>query len=147
MQKLTASRPRVPRVLQLESKLRFCCPSCAYVHEVRQTITKRMNTEQKEVDDVLGDRQAWEHRERASGEHSPPSSAEQHAPVISAPCRGGPSVVVVCVRRSPHFSPAVRCPVCPHDEAYFSQVQIRSSDEPMTIFYRCVKCFHPWREG
>ncbi|KAJ1673938.1 RNA polymerase III C11 subunit, partial [Spiromyces aspiralis] len=29
------------------------------------------------------------------------------------------------------------CPKCGHDRAYYMQLQIRSADEPMTMFYRC----------
>jgi DNA-directed RNA polymerase subunit M/transcription elongation factor TFIIS len=32
--------------------------------------------------------------------------------------------------------PAARCPKCSHEKAFFMQVQIRSADEPMTIFYK-----------
>jgi len=39
-----------------------------------------------------------------------------------------------------------RCPVCSHDKAYFIQLQTRSSDEPMTIFFRCANCAHRWKE-
>jgi DNA-directed RNA polymerase III subunit RPC11 len=38
------------------------------------------------------------------------------------------------------------CPMCTHDEAYFMQIQIRSADEPMSVFYKCVKCNHQWNE-
>jgi DNA-directed RNA polymerase III subunit RPC11 len=38
------------------------------------------------------------------------------------------------------------CPACDHKEAYFLQIQIRSADEPMSIFYRCVKCDHQWND-
>ncbi|ORY81448.1 hypothetical protein BCR37DRAFT_402859 [Protomyces lactucae-debilis] len=31
--------------------------------------------------------------------------------------------------------------------AYFFQLQIRSADEPMTTFYKCVTCAHQWREN
>ena len=43
---------------------------------------------------------------------------------------------------------SVRCPACGHGEAFFKQLQIRSADEPMTIFYRCCdkKCGHRWNE-
>jgi len=45
--------------------------------------------------------------------------------------------------------------LCPRNEseqcegrrAYFFQLQIRSADEPMTTFYKCVVCGHQWREG
>ncbi|MED6160766.1 hypothetical protein PIB30_054399 [Stylosanthes scabra] len=42
----------------------------------------------------------------------------------------------------------VPCPRCGHDQATFTQVQIRSADEPATIFYLCLndKCKHLWRE-
>ncbi|KAL3072665.1 hypothetical protein niasHS_017639 [Heterodera schachtii] len=39
-----------------------------------------------------------------------------------------------------------RCPSCSHDKAYFQQIQTRSADEPMTIFYRCANCGHRWKE-
>jgi DNA-directed RNA polymerase III subunit RPC11 len=38
------------------------------------------------------------------------------------------------------------CPSCNHNEAYFMQIQIRSADEPMSIFYKCVKCNHQWND-
>ncbi|GHJ87557.1 hypothetical protein NliqN6_3959 [Naganishia liquefaciens] len=42
--------------------------------------------------------------------------------------------------------PAV-CPKCDYGEAYYRQLQIRSADEPMTTFYRCVNCKNQWREN
>lgn len=41
-----------------------------------------------------------------------------------------------------------RCPKCSHPRAFFQQLQTRSADEPMTIFYRCcdLECAHTWRE-
>ncbi|KAK5122197.1 hypothetical protein LTR85_004107 [Meristemomyces frigidus] len=36
---------------------------------------------------------------------------------------------------------------CDSTSAYFRQVQIRSADEPMTTFYKCVKCSTDWREN
>ncbi|KAI1323308.1 hypothetical protein F5Y16DRAFT_350191 [Xylariaceae sp. FL0255] len=43
----------------------------------------------------------------------------------------------------------VQCPNgnCSGKEAAFYQVQIRSADEPMTSFYRCMTCKFQWREG
>lgn len=42
----------------------------------------------------------------------------------------------------------VQCPRegCTSNEAFFMQVQIRSADEPMTSFFRCVACSREWRE-
>ncbi|KAL8295903.1 hypothetical protein RB601_000722 [Gaeumannomyces tritici] len=43
----------------------------------------------------------------------------------------------------------VQCPAdgCDGDEAAFFQVQIRSADEPMTSFFKCMACGHRWREN
>ena len=38
------------------------------------------------------------------------------------------------------------CPKCTSRRAYFQQLQIRSADEPMTAFYKCVECGFRWRE-
>ena len=38
------------------------------------------------------------------------------------------------------------CPTCNFNEAYFMQIQIRSADEPMSVFYKCVKCNHQWND-
>ena len=40
----------------------------------------------------------------------------------------------------------IDCEKCGNKEAYYWQVQTRSSDEPMTRFYRCTKCGSTWRE-
>ena len=41
-----------------------------------------------------------------------------------------------------------QCEVCGNMEAGFRQFQIRSADEPMTIFYKCMNkaCGHRWSE-
>ncbi|EIE23460.1 hypothetical protein COCSUDRAFT_28851 [Coccomyxa subellipsoidea C-169] len=41
----------------------------------------------------------------------------------------------------------VPCPKCGHTAAYFMEVQTRSADEPATLFFKCEKCAHNWREG
>ncbi|KAL7428857.1 hypothetical protein ACHAXH_001215 [Discostella pseudostelligera] len=41
---------------------------------------------------------------------------------------------------------AAVCPSCSHTEAYFLQMQIRSADEPMSVFYKCVKCSNQWND-
>ena len=38
------------------------------------------------------------------------------------------------------------CPKCDHDRAYFWTAQTRASDEPETIFLKCAKCDHQWRQ-
>ena len=44
-------------------------------------------------------------------------------------------------------STEINCPKCDHNRAYFMQIQIRSADEPMSTFYKCVKCANQWRDG
>ncbi len=39
-----------------------------------------------------------------------------------------------------------RCPYCSFGNAFFMQIQIRSADEPMTTFYRCVQCTKQWHD-
>ena len=34
----------------------------------------------------------------------------------------------------------LRCEQCGHNRAYYIQMQTRSADEPMTVFYKCAKC-------
>lgn len=41
----------------------------------------------------------------------------------------------------------VTCSKCNHDQAYFTEVQTRSADEPATLFFTCVSCGHKWKEG
>ncbi|EAY09943.1 hypothetical protein TVAG_482170 [Trichomonas vaginalis G3] len=40
-----------------------------------------------------------------------------------------------------------RCDKCGHNEAFFTEIQIRSADEPATLFFKCCKCGNTWREG
>jgi transcription factor S len=39
-----------------------------------------------------------------------------------------------------------QCPKCDNMEAETWQVQIRSSDEPSTHFFKCINCKYTWRE-
>ena len=39
------------------------------------------------------------------------------------------------------------CQKCEFTEAFFKEIQIRSADEPSTIFYKCCDCGFEWREG
>lgn len=40
----------------------------------------------------------------------------------------------------------IDCPKCSNTEALFMELQTRSADEPMTIFYRCTVCRHNWKD-
>jgi len=87
-----------------------------------------MLLDRKEVDDVLGGPDAWKNADQADGE--PDRTLSLSSPALAHP--------------SPR--PAASCPRCSHHRAYYQQLQIRSADEPMTTFYKCVECGHRWRE-
>ena len=38
------------------------------------------------------------------------------------------------------------CPKCENKEAYYWGVQTRAADEAETMFFKCVKCGHTWRQ-
>ena len=45
---------------------------------------------------------------------------------------------------------SVQCPNvrdCRSQHAFFMEIQIRSGDEPATLFYRCQQCSHQWKEN
>ena len=39
------------------------------------------------------------------------------------------------------------CTKCSNDRAYTWSKQMRGSDEPETIFFKCTKCGHSWRQS
>jgi len=40
----------------------------------------------------------------------------------------------------------VDCPKCHYNKAAYWQLQTRAADEGSTLFFRCLKCGHTWRE-
>ena len=46
-----------------------------------------------------------------------------------------------------HAITPASCPKCNHDKAYTWSKQMRGSDEPETIFFKCVKCGWSWRKS
>lgn len=88
--------------------VRFACPTCPYIHNIKHKISARTYYQRKE-NVVFNSSAAWEGVD----------------------------------------STDERCPRCSHPRAYYMQLQTRSADEPMTIFYRCCdpKCMYTWRDG
>jgi len=56
--------------------------------------------------------------------------------------------VVVIDKKSQDALPIIKakCGKCGNEEAVWWIKQMRSGDEPPTIFYRCTKCKHTWRQ-
>ncbi len=40
----------------------------------------------------------------------------------------------------------MECPECKHKKAFYWSKQTRAGDEPETLFYKCEKCKHQWRD-
>jgi DNA-directed RNA polymerase subunit M/transcription elongation factor TFIIS len=38
-----------------------------------------------------------------------------------------------------------RCSKCKGNQTTYTEMQVRSADEPMTLFVRCISCSHTWR--
>ena len=55
-------------------------------------------------------------------------------------------VIVVEKERTSLPITKIKCSKCGNDKAYWWLKQMRSGDEPPTIFYRCTKCKHTWRK-
>jgi len=43
------------------------------------------------------------------------------------------------------MSDRIKCGKCRKNRVTYREVQIRSSDEPMTTFYNCLECGHRWK--
>jgi DNA-directed RNA polymerase III subunit RPC11 len=87
----------------------------------------------KQVDDVLGGPDAWANVDKTDGKCASPMG-------FLFSCRlGGQDGIEVTVRAD--LINKVQCTRegCDGSQAYFRQVQIRSADEPMTIFFKV--CF------
>ena len=86
--------------------MRFCCPTCPYIHNINKRYVDRVKTTKKQIDYVLGGAEAWENVDKTTAD----------------------------------------CPFCKHGQAYFKQIQIRSADEPSTVFYKCCQCMGQWND-
>ena len=56
--------------------------------------------------------------------------------------------IVVIDKNSQESLPIIKskCSRCGNEDAVWWIKQMRSGDEPPTIFYRCTKCRHTWRQ-
>jgi DNA-directed RNA polymerase subunit M len=67
---------------------------------------------------------------------------------ISKTIEKSPMDNVVVVEKSEEALPKTKitCPKCSNKEAVWWVQQTRSVDEAPTLFFRCTKCKHSWRE-
>ena len=67
---------------------------------------------------------------------------------ITEKVKKNPKEEVIVIEKDEETMPKTRavCPECSHTEAYWWLRQTRSADEAPTLFLRCTKCKHSWRE-
>jgi DNA-directed RNA polymerase III subunit RPC11 len=82
----------------------------------------------KEVDDVLGGKEAWKNVDKAPSTFSSLDHWQSW-------CLADPSNFQLSEEsKEEQTDTAATCPKCDHREGYYRQLQIRSADEPMTTF-------------
>lgn len=115
-------------------KNRFECRTCPYQMVLDRRYFERKNMDLKKVDDILGGADSWQNVDQTDGE----SEEEKTDAILQGRFLLANLWLstVKCARED-----------CDSRKAYFRQVQIRSADEPMTSFYKCVKCTREWREN
>ena len=124
----------------------FSCRSCAYIFplEAGAAYASRVELKRKVVDDVLGGEDAWKNVDSTDGKSEHIKEFLIYFSLFSL----FPRIQPISHLSLAHSTSAT-CPKCENNRAYFMQIQIRSADEPSSIFYKCCKheCGHQWREG
>lgn len=116
-----------------QGRNRFECRTCPFQYIIDKRYYERKELKGKEVEDIIGGKDAWKNADKTEGMTTLQSS----------------SASIVCIQRSRLITLLpVQCAnnKCDSTMAFFYQLQIRSADEPMTSFFRCVKCAKEWRE-
>ncbi|CBZ25715.1 putative RNA polymerase III C11 subunit [Leishmania mexicana MHOM/GT/2001/U1103] len=127
------------------------CATCRYVHSVASASPKIPRNEFGEPiltiqhSFVAHNRQIMDAEEDPAMEAAALSSAAvchttaASAPVVKAEtsAEGGQITTIPCQNED---NP------CRSTKAYFIQIQMRSADEPATVFFKCVECGHQWRQ-
>ncbi|GET87928.1 RNA polymerase III C11 subunit, putative [Leishmania tarentolae] len=127
------------------------CSTCRYVHSLaraspqvpRNAFGEPILTIQHSF--VAHNRQPMDAEEDPAKEAAPSSSATACGTTVTpalvvkgeTSAEGGQITTIPCQNED---NP------CPSTQAYFIQIQMRSADEPATVFFKCVKCGHQWRQ-
>ena len=120
------------------TQMRFYCRSCPYIHQIQTELNDDDNNDDSFNSNLDFGNSATNAPSAANGNHTPNNTTSHTDLIISS------SDSWSNVSKLSGFG--IHCSQCGSDEAYYKQVQTRSSDEPMTVFYRCTKCGHQWRD-
>lgn len=133
----------------------FSCKSCAYIFPIEsKNYSARVELTRKKVDDVLGGEDAWKNVDSTDGNLMDRSVLSFLIYIYTLYLYFlhflfAHSHILIYSLTYPHSLYKATCPKCENNRAYFMQIQIRSADEPSSIFYKCCRntCGHQWREG
>ena len=148
---LVDQRPGADGVIAAGHGTCFCCPVCPYVYHLTQRRTVRVRTKRKEVDDIMVS--VWRPRARARSARASCGVCVSRQGGALSHARARPSPATRRAQSAEDWASGDKtealCPnsKCGHREALYKMFQTRSADEPMTCFYKCVKCGERWKEG
>ena len=103
----------------------------------------------KKVDDVLGGEDAWKNVDSIEGKEVNINGFLLIIIYYTMTMTMIPLTLLLIIITHLTTSLLATCPKCENNRAYYMQIQIRSADEPSSIFYKCCRnsCGHQWREG
>lgn len=119
--------------------------ACPYTHRVYNEASETVALTKKRAEFILGSADDWKNVQETD------SALCCAAFLTILPHMPFPLVsrLIHCLSPVPPPTPtSVVCAECGHNRAYYKSMQIRSADEPSSIWYRCSNhsCGYQWRE-
>ncbi|KAG5480528.1 hypothetical protein LSCM1_06231 [Leishmania martiniquensis] len=127
------------------------CATCRYVHSVASADGRVAANAFGEPILTIQHSFTAHNRQLIDAEEDPAAEAAA-SPSVSASRTTADSGPAVKARTSAEGGQITTIPCqnednpCTSTKAYFIQIQMRSADEPATVFFKCVECGHQWRQ-
>ena len=119
-------------------QIQFLCPVCPYKHSITQKHKVQVTTVRKKMDDVMGGNKAWENVDKTA--HVCPACNHNEAYFMQMQVGAPASKASPPPSPSPLLSPSPS-PWRPSPNSTTTRSpQIRSADEPMSVFYKVRSC-------